>query len=84
VFSQSKPNYERNDMKTVFTTGQAAKLCNVSLRTVNKWVDSGRLRGYRIPGSLYRRIPRNNLIIFLKDHDMPLGELAEFDTAETQ
>ena len=42
----------------VFTTGQVAKICKVAPRTVSKWFDSGRLRGYRIPGSQDRRIPR--------------------------
>lgn len=64
-------------MKTVFTTGQVAKLCKVAPRTVTKWFDSGRLRGYRIPGSQDRRIPRENLIRFLKEHGMPLGELEQ-------
>ena len=34
----------------VFTTGQVAKICKVAPRTVSKWFDSGRLKGYRIPG----------------------------------
>src|SRR6202044_2615780 len=64
-------------MKKVFTTGQVAKICKVAPRTVSKWFDSGRLRGYRIPGSQDRRIPREQLIKFLKEHGMPLGELEE-------
>ena len=48
-------------MKKVFTTGQVAKICKVAPRTVSKWFDSGRLRGYRIPGSQDRRIPREHL-----------------------
>ena len=60
-------------MKKVFTTGQVAKICKVAPRTVSKWFDSGRLRGYRIPGSQDRRIPREHLIRFLKEHGMPLG-----------
>ena len=63
------------DMKKVFTTGQVAKICKVAPRTVSKWFDSGRLRGYRIPGSQDRRIPREHLVRFLKEHGMPLGEL---------
>src|SRR5207253_1679633 len=71
--------YEREcpPMKKVFTTGQVAKICKVAPRTVSKWFDSGRLRGYRIPGSQDRRIPREHLIRFLKEHGMPLGELEE-------
>ena len=63
--------------RKVFTTGQVAKICKVAPRTVSKWFDSGRLRGYRIPGSQDRRIPREHLIRFLKEHGMPLGELEE-------
>lgn len=64
-------------MRTIFTTGQVAKVCKVAPRTVSKWFDSGRLRGYRIPGSRDRRIPREHLIRFLKEHGMPLGELED-------
>src|SRR5580765_7295478 len=59
----------------VFTTGQVAKICKVAPRTVSKWFDSGRLKGYRIPGSQDRRIPREYLIKLLKEYGMPLGEL---------
>lgn len=61
----------------VFTTGQVAKICKVAPRTVSKWFDSGRLKGYRIPGSQDRRVPREYLIRFLKEHGMPLGDLED-------
>ena len=61
----------------VFTTGKIAKMCHVAPRTVGKWFDSGRLKGYRIPGSQDRRIPREYLIKFLKEHGMPLGDLED-------
>lgn len=66
-------------MKTIFTVAQVAKICKVAPRTVSKWFDSGRLRGYRIPGSQDRRIPREHLIRFLKEHGMPIPE--ELDDA---
>jgi CheY-like chemotaxis protein len=62
-------------VKRVFTTGQVAKICKVAPRTVSLWFDSGKLRGDRIPGSQDRRIPRDHLIKFLKEHGMPLGDL---------
>jgi len=62
-------------MKDVLTTGEVAKICNVAPRTVSKWFDSGTLRGYRIPGSKDRRIPLNQLIRFMKQHNMPLNGL---------
>jgi excisionase family DNA binding protein len=61
----------------VFTTGQVAKICKVGTKTVARWFDLGRLRGYRIPGSQDRRIPRDYLIKFLKEHGMPLGDLED-------
>ena len=61
----------------VFTTGQVAKICKVAPRTVSKWFDSGRLKGYRIPGTQDRRIPREYMIRYLKEHGMPLGDLED-------
>lgn len=61
--------------KTVLTTGEVAKICNVAPRTVSKWFDSGQLRGYRIPGSKDRRIPLDQLVRFMRLHGMPLNGL---------
>ena len=61
--------------KNVLTTGDVAKICNVAPRTVSKWFDNGQLKGYRIPGSKDRRIPVNELIRFMKAHDMPVTAL---------
>ena len=62
--------------KNVLTTGDVAKICNVAPRTVSKWFDSGRLKGYRIPGSKDRRIPVSELIRFMKMHNMPTAALS--------
>ncbi len=62
--------------KNVLTTGDVAKICNVAPRTVSKWFDTGQLKGYRIPGSKDRRIPLNELIRFMKRHNIPSTELA--------
>lgn len=61
--------------KDVLTTGEVAKICNVAPRTVSKWFDSGRLRGYRIPGSKDRRIPLQQLVRFMRAHGIPLDGL---------
>ncbi len=58
--------------KEVLTTGEVAKICKVASRTVSKWFDTGQLPGYRIPGSRDRRIPVNELIKFMKTHNIPL------------
>lgn len=61
--------------KNVLTTGEVARICNVAPRTVSKWFDSGKLRGYRIPGSRDRRIPVDELSRFMKQHNIPAHEL---------
>ncbi|GMV25825.1 MAG: hypothetical protein AMXMBFR58_18560 [Phycisphaerae bacterium] len=58
--------------KEVLTTGEVAKICKVASRTVSKWFDTGQLPGYRIPGSRDRRIPVNELVKFMKAHNIPL------------
>ena len=61
--------------RDVLTTGEVARICRVAPRTVSKWVDTGKLRGYRIPGSRDRRIPLTQLIAFMRVHDIPLEGL---------
>jgi excisionase family DNA binding protein len=62
-------------MKSLFTTGEAAGICNISQQTIIRCFDSGRLDGFRIPGSRFRRIPRDNLIKFMRDNGIPLDNL---------
>jgi len=61
--------------KDVLTTGQVARICRVAPRTVSKWFDTGKLRGYRIPGSRDRRIPLQQLVAFMRAHGIPLDAL---------
>ena len=61
--------------KTVFTTGEVADVCKVSQQTVIRCFDSGRLQGFRVPGSRFRRIPRDSLITFMKTNGIPLDHL---------
>jgi len=61
--------------KQVFTTGEAARLCNLSQQTIIRCFDDGRIRGFRVPGSKARRIPREDLIRFMRAHNMPLDGL---------
>jgi excisionase family DNA binding protein len=58
----------------VMTTAAAAKVAGVSLQTMIRWVDGGRVPGFRIPGSTHRRVVRDGLFKFLLDHGMPVGE----------
>lgn len=62
-------------MKSVFTTGEAAEVCKVSQQTIIRCFDSGRLRGFRVPGSRFRRIPRDALVAFMNENSIPLDAL---------
>ncbi len=62
-------------IKTVFTTGEVAQICKVSQQTVIRCFDSGRLKGFRVPGSRFRRIPREALIAFMKNNQIPMEQL---------
>lgn len=57
--------------KDVLTTGDVARLCRVTIRTVIKWYEEGRLEGYRLPGSRDRRFTRAAVERFLRDSGLP-------------
>ena len=61
--------------KAVYTTGEAAEICRLSQQTIIRCFDSGQLQGFRVPGSKFRRIPRDLLIKFMKDNSIPLDGL---------
>lgn len=50
-----------------FTTFQVGRICGVFPTTVIKWVADGRLKASITPGG-HRRIPREHLLAFLKEH----------------
>jgi len=61
--------------KRVFSTGEAAKVCGLSLQTIIRCFDTGKLRGFRVPGSRFRRIPRDSLVDFMRSNNIPLDSL---------
>jgi excisionase family DNA binding protein len=65
--------------KKVFTTGEVAKVCDVSIQMVIKWFDGGDLEGYKIPGSRDRRIPREHLVAFMEKNKIPLNFLTKYE-----
>lgn len=61
--------------KAVFTTGEAADICKLSQQTIIRCFDSGQLQGFRVPGSKFRRIPRNALVKFMQENGIPMDGL---------
>jgi excisionase family DNA binding protein len=62
-------------MKNLYTTGEAADICSLSQQTIIRCFDSGKLKGFRIPGSKFRRIPRESLVTFMRDNGIPVAAL---------
>ncbi len=71
----TKTNEDNVAIKQVFTTGEAAKICNVSQQTIIRCFDSGRLNGFKVPGSRFRRIPRSELVRFMQQNGMDMNRL---------
>ena len=67
--SKDSPDWSN---KKVFTTGEAAQVCKVSQQTIIRCFDSGRLNGFRVPGSRFRRMPREEIMRFMRSNDIPL------------
>jgi excisionase family DNA binding protein len=49
----------------ILTTFQAARLCGVSHKSIERWIDAGYLRGFRTPGG-HRRVHRADLLEFIQ------------------
>jgi len=63
--------------KSVYTTGEAAVICQLSQQTIIRCFDSGQLRGFRVPGSKFRRIPHEDLMKFMKDNNIPMDGIED-------
>jgi excisionase family DNA binding protein len=50
------------------TTGQVARLFSVSAKTAARWIDTGLLPGWRIPGGQDRRVDPASAIHFAGVH----------------
>jgi DNA-binding response OmpR family regulator len=47
----------------------------VSQQTIIRCFDNGTLKGFRVPGSRFRRIPRDQLFAFMRDNGIPTDAL---------
>lgn len=56
--------------KLIFTTFEAAKLCNANITSIKNWIEQGEIAAFRTPGGHYR-IEREALSGFLDRHNMP-------------
>jgi len=72
---QLRASREDLTTKRVFTTGEVAVLCGLSQQTVIRCFDAGRITGFKVPGSRFRRIPREELLRFMRQNNLPMDSL---------
>jgi uncharacterized protein (TIGR02996 family)/excisionase family DNA binding protein len=68
----------------VYTTGRIAQILGVAPGTVVRWFDSGKLPGYRIPGTGDRRITRADLVKLIRQEKYFPPPMRERLPVETQ
>jgi excisionase family DNA binding protein len=60
-------------MTRIYSSRQVGKLVGADPSSVNRWIDSGRLKAYRTPGG-HRRVLYDDLLKFLGDCGIPIPE----------
>jgi len=61
--------------KKYLTTGDISQLCGVNFRTVIRWIRSGRLKAFQLPGSRGdNRVAAKDFLRFLRDNNIPIPE----------
>ncbi|HDH97100.1 MAG TPA: helix-turn-helix domain-containing protein [Proteobacteria bacterium] len=68
--------------KNSYTTGEIARILGININTVIKWFDDEQLKGFRLPGSLERRVPYEALKDFMRSHNLPLELLPAPEESE--
>lgn len=61
----------------VLTTGEVAKRCGVTVRTVQRWLDRGLLKSFQLPGRGDHRVAVEELRRFMRDHGIPDAPLVD-------
>ena len=56
--------------KEIFTTYDAARICNANIASIKNWIAKGLLKAFRTPGGHYR-IKRRDLQLFIQKYNMP-------------
>lgn len=66
-------------MQKIFSSRQVGKLLGADPSSVNRWIDSGKLKAYRTPGG-HRRVLYEDLLVFLGECGIPIPEELKPDT----
>jgi excisionase family DNA binding protein len=60
-------------MQRIYSSRQVGKLLGADPSSVNRWIDSGKLKAYRTPGG-HRRVLHEDLLGFLDETGIPVPE----------
>ena len=58
-----------------YTTGEVARLTQLSQQTIIRCFDKGLLKGHRVPGSRFRRVTHDALLEFMRDNDLATSQI---------
>lgn len=67
-----------------FSTGEIAKFCGVTLRTVIRWIERGSLNAYKLPGRGNNRVTEEELLKFLNEYGMPIPDALKSNKSATE
>jgi len=63
-----------------YSSGDVAKICDVTPRTIIRWISSGKLPAFKLPGRGNNRVSEDALLSFLHNNEMPIPR--ELEQAE--
>ena len=63
--------------KDIFRASEIARICRTSRQTVNRWLNSGAIHGFRPTKTSDWRITRKDLLQFMKENSIPFDLLNE-------
>jgi len=63
--------------KKAFTTSDIARISHHSRETIKRWLEQGKIKGYRVGTSGHWRVLPKDVALFLRDNNIPFPEPAE-------
>lgn len=58
-----------------YSSGEVAQMCDVTSRTVIRWITAGRLEAFKLPGRGNNRVSEDQLLQFLRKNKMPVPQI---------
>jgi len=62
-------------MKERYTVPEVAEIIGVDESTVRRWTDAGKIKAFRFPEGVHRKIPYEDVVELLKRNGLPLDRI---------